>query len=97
RRQKHGALACIELPHVRHVVIVRPCGDRRPLDELMRRGADGRPEAAQRIDSVLNTTTFVRSPTSSAETGGSSNQSSEYASSEQTRKPCVRARSASSS
>ena len=64
-------------------------------------GAQTKPERYpvidERFESVLKTTTFVRSATCSADTGGSSNQSSEYASSEQTRKPCSRARAASSS
>jgi len=55
------------------------------------------PVIDERFDSVLKTTTFSRFATCSAETGGSSNQSSEYASSEQTRKPCPRASSAARS
>ena len=55
------------------------------------------PVIDERFESVLKTTTFSRSATWSAETGSSPNQISEYASSEQSRKPCSRASSASSS
>ena len=50
-----------------------------------------------RFESVLKTITLVRSASCSADAGGSSNQSSVYASSEATTKPCSRASPASRS
>ena len=51
------------------------------------------PVIEERFDSVLNATTFVQSSSCSTEGGGSSNQSSLYASSDASTKPCARAQS----
>ena len=56
-----------------------------------------KPVIDDRFESVLNATTFVRSASCSAEGGGSSNQSSVYASSEASTKPRSRASDASRS
>ena len=56
-----------------------------------------KPVIDERFESVLNATTFVQSSSWSAEGGGSSNQSSLYASSEARTKPCSRASTASRS
>ena len=45
-------MRAVELAHVVDVRLVRPGGDRRALDELLRRRPDRRPEAAQRVDDL---------------------------------------------
>src|SRR5688572_31577109 len=50
-----------------------------------------KPVIEERLERELNTTTFVQSSSWSADGGGSPNQSSVYASSEASTKPCSRA------
>ena len=44
------ALAPVDLPRPLDVLLVVPRDDRRALDELLRRGPDGRPVRSQRVD-----------------------------------------------